>query len=56
MQEKVLTMNGSEIITAKWDGVRFALIYLDRVRSQEKIIILNPTEITNLQSFLKSCC
>ena len=48
---KVLTDNTSEIILAKWDGERFALVYVNKALAGTKTIILNPKEMMKLIEF-----
>lgn len=53
MAEKVITSNSEQVITIKWDGVRFSLTELDREKS--KVIILNPREMMEIILFGGNC-
>lgn len=54
MIEKVLTDNFTEKITAKWDGVRFILVKIDKLDELKSgATLLNPVETIHLMKFLQ---
>ncbi len=55
MQEKVLTDNAYEKVTARWDGERFALVWESDLLGTKRmnVILLNPREMSDLVEFVK---
>ena len=49
--KKILTDNASDLIIAKWDGIRFALVNRHRSDGAVDVIILNPKEMLDLIEF-----
>ena len=53
MKQKVLTDNSMEKRTIKWDGTRFGLVDLDRMKNHTHTTILNPREMLGMIEFGK---
>lgn len=51
MKQKVLTDNSMEKKTIKWDGTRFGLVVLDRMKNHTNTTILCPREMLDLIKF-----
>ncbi len=51
MKQLVITDNGAEMITVKWDGERFGLVQKKKSCPYPTTIILNPQEMDSLIKF-----
>ena len=50
MKELILSHSSEHILKVRWDGVRFAVVELDREKVKS-VILLNPAEMFALVNF-----